>query len=36
MYIVKVSKLSMVKKEGEEFGQQSKNLDSKNKRYNIQ
>ena len=36
MCIVKVNKLSMVKKEGEEFGQQSKKLDSKERRYNIQ
>ena len=32
MYIVKLNKFNMVKKEVEEFGQQNKNFDSENKR----
>ena len=30
MYIVELNKLNMVKREVEEFGQQSKNLDNEN------
>ena len=32
MYIVKLNKFNMVKKEVEEFGQQNKNFDGENKR----
>ena len=34
MYIVKLNKFNMVKKEVEEFGQQRKNLDRENRRLN--
>ena len=34
MYIVKLNKFNMVKKELEEFGQQRKNLDRENRRLN--
>ena len=36
MYILKLNKFNMVKKEVEEFGKRSKNLDSETGDYNIQ